>query len=61
MNTVFWDILFILLLAAVLLTLIYLDWMDFVLKFPFIMILTGYFIGRYTTHLINKQVAKKQV
>lgn len=60
MKASYFDIVFMVLLAAILLLLNAMNWLDAVMKLPFVAILIGYITGRYVTYLMQKKFLKKE-
>ena len=55
MKTTYWDIIFMVLLAGILLALEALGWLHVVMKYPFEVALVGYFAGRYVSYFLKKR------
>jgi hypothetical protein len=55
MKTNYWDVVFMVFLAGILLVLGALGWLDTVLKFPFEITLISYFAGRYVSLFLQKR------
>lgn len=60
MKTSYLDIIFMILLAGILLLLNALNWLDAVMKLPFVVILVGYVTGRYVTYFLQKKFSKNE-